>query len=444
MTLTRRELLTTATGAAVSLLGSRLLAAPESPPSLTACTDRWVTVDAKDGHELQAALYRLGGGCARLSGPREIVCREREDLVGDEPSRHGLLVPAGVQLDLNGSTLKLDLRSNSYGVRLSNDSALRNGTIQIIGSAGKGSQSCWHSGVSVGAAYGDGGTPDKPGKFSTVSRWAIEGIKIDQPFEAAAIQLMSEACHGVIRNVEILDSKKALLGIGMDWGSVGPITSEDKELPRMRKLWEQGLIYSTHPHDILIENLRVGHLLRNVDANDAGVRGSACHRITIRNVSVKSAATAVAIFGGDCGYEYARTDLRDDEHSGYVVQNVAIEKSLRFGLVLNGTSDNIVRARKNNGYDAIRSPVHPGINKPVFENITLNGPNLPGSQGIYAVALTAGQFNNLQVNSYEIGVHVEDWVRGMKFRDCEIRNNKRDRQVEGATEPAVGVVFEPA
>ncbi len=52
----------------------------------------------------------------------------------------------------------------------------------------------------------------------------------------------------------------------------------------MRRLWEQGQIYSTHPHDILIENLRVGRLTRNLDGNDAGVRCSACHNITIRNV----------------------------------------------------------------------------------------------------------------------------------------------------------------
>ncbi len=111
-----------------------------------------------------------------------------------------------------------------------------------------------------------------PGRFSKVSHWSINDITIDQPFEAAAIQLMSEACHGTILNVTVLDSSKALLGIGMDWGSVGPITSEDQRIADMRRLWEQGQIYSTHPHDILIENLRVGRLTRNLDGNDAGVR----------------------------------------------------------------------------------------------------------------------------------------------------------------------------
>jgi|GEM_PF-2356748 len=39
------------------------------------------------------------------------------------------------------------------------------------------------------------------------------------------------------------------------------------------------------------------------------IRCSACHRITIRNVNIDSAACAIAIWGGDCGYEFARDDL---------------------------------------------------------------------------------------------------------------------------------------
>ena len=170
-----------------------------------------------------------------------------ESVVGDEISRHALLIPPGIELDLNGSTLTLDLRSNSHGVRLSSGSAVRNGTIRVVRSEGKGSQAIWHSGISVGAPYDDGGTPAKPSYFSKVSNWRIEDITIDQQVEASAIQLMSEACFGVIRRVRILDSPKALIGIGLDWGSVGKVTTADDQIPRMRELWEQGEIYSTPP-----------------------------------------------------------------------------------------------------------------------------------------------------------------------------------------------------
>src|SRR5262249_41151733 len=154
-------------------------------------------------------------------------------------SIHALLIPAGVTLDLNGSTLVLDLRSNSYGVRLAARSAICNGTIKVVHSAGKGSQAIWHSAVSVGAAYGDGGTVARPGHFSTVGNWRIENITIDQQCEAACIQLMSEAHHGVIRNIRILDAPQALLGISLDWGTVGPVATADALVPQMRKLWEK-------------------------------------------------------------------------------------------------------------------------------------------------------------------------------------------------------------
>lgn len=405
---------------------------------------RIVAVDVATGDELQRSLqaHAGSGSCLRIAKPVSLTCQVNEEDLGAEKSIHALLIPHGVQLDLNGSTLLLDLRSNSYGVRLSNDSAIRNGTIRVVRSEGKGSQACWHSGISIGAAYGDGGTPEKPGLFATVSRWAVENITIDQQFAASAIQLMSESCHGLIRNIRILDSDKALLGIGLDWGTVGPITTEDKEVPRMKKLWEQGQIYSTHPHDVLIENIRVGKLGRNVDGNDAGVRCSACHRITIRNLEVEDAATAVAIFGGDFGYEFARPDLRGLDHQGYLIDGVKIAKARRFGIVLNGMADNIWRSCRNHGYVSVRDPVHPGLDRVTIRNAVLRGDDSPQSQGLYATSLTAGTIDDLDVSGFAIGVRVKDWVNGLQFRRTQLAHNDVGKRIDGATEPPTGVRFE--
>jgi hypothetical protein len=399
--------------------------------------------------ELQTEMSARTGQdcCIRLSKGFTLTCPVREDEVAGEVSRHALLIPENIELDLNDGTLVLDLRSNSYGVRLSSHSVIRNGTIRVERSEGKGSQSCWHSGISVGAAYGDGGTPEKPGHFVTVAHWKIENITIEQKFEAAAVQLMSEACFGVIRNVRIMDSDAALLGIGMDWGSVGPMTSEDAQIPRMKSLWKAGQIYSTHPHDVIVENIRVGKLLRNKDANDAGIRCSACHRITIRNVDVESAACAVSIWGGDCGYEFARPDFHDDAHSGYVIENVTIHRAMRFGLVMNGSADNVYRAQRDYQYEVMHDPVHPGLNRPLIRNMQLNGPvgtenESVGSQGLYAVGITGAEIDGLKLSRFSLGVHVEDWVQGMTFRNTMLTENTRDIAVEGATEPATGVIFE--
>lgn len=403
-----------------------------------------VSVSPRDGAELQRELLRHAGtgNTLRLAGQAALTAVVREDAVGPqaEKSIHALLVPQGVRLDLNGSTLLLEMKSNSYGVRLTSDSALRNGTIRITQSAGKGSQACWHSGISVGAAYGDGGTPDTPGYFSRVANWAVEDVTIDQPFAAAAIQLMSEACFGLIRNVTIADSAQALLGIGMDWGSVGPLTSEDREIPRMRRLWERGEIYSTHPHNVLIDTVRVGKLLRNIDGNDAGVRCSACHEITIRNVTVATAATAVAIFGGDLGYEFARDDLRAQAHQGYRLDGIRIDRALKFGLVLNGLADNVWRACRYHGYDAVRDATKPGIDRPEIRNLDLRGAG-GKSQGLYAVSVTRAEFNQVRIEGFEIGVHAEDWVRGMRIANSQVAGNAQNTRIEGVREAAVGVTF---
>jgi hypothetical protein len=397
-----------------------------------------------DAASLQRFLLQYAGQSCIIRLPKEqsLTCAVREDKVGSETSIHALLIPEHVQLDLNQGTLLLDLRSNSYGIRLSNHSAIRNGTVCVIHSEGKGAQGCWHSAVSVGAAYGDGGTVERPGHFSTVTNWVMEDLLIDQQVDASAVQLMSEACHGVIRNIRIADSEKALLGIGMDWGSVGDVSSADERLSEMQELWKKRQIYTTHPHDILVENIEIGRLTRNSDPSDAGVRCSACHRITIRNVSIDTAATAIAIWGGDCGYEFARDDQRNSEHIGYVLENITIQNALRFGLILNGTADNIVRAERNLGYKPLRNPAVPGIQGLRAERLQLTGTRASGSQGIYAVAVTSAEMKGVQISQFTVGLHAEDWVNGLRLTGDMVRDNERNLLLEGTFSPASDVTLE--
>lgn len=400
----------------------------------------------RDGAELQHELFRAQGrgDTLRLATPRTLVLPLREEVVGSrrEISRQALLIPPETRLDLNGSTLRLELRSNGHGVRLSTGSAIRRGLIEIVASEGRGSQACWHSAVSVGAPYGDGGTPDQPGEFVTVSHWEVADLTIRQPFAAAGIQLMSEACWGVLRRITLVDSPRALLGIGMDWGTVGPLTAEDAQLPRMRRLWERGELYSTHPHDVLVEQLRVGRLTRHQDGNDAGLRCSACHHITVRGVQVAEAAVAVTLVGGDLGYEFARPDLRETPHHGYDLAGIEIERASLFGIVLNGLADNIWRAREHHGYEPVRNPTQPGLWEPRFRQVRLRGAG-GRSQGIYAVSVTNGEFDHADISQFETGLHPEDWVNGLTLRHTRLHNNEHPPRIEGTRAPAKGVVVVP-
>jgi hypothetical protein len=294
----------------------------------------------------------------------------------------------------------------------------------------------------VGAAYGDGGTVARPGHFSTVGNWRIEDLTLEQPFEAAFIQLMSEAHHGVIRNIRMLDSEKALLGISLDWGTVGPVQTADELVPQMRKLWEKNEISSTHPHHVLIENIKVGKLGRSADGNDAGVRCSGCHHITIKNLDVETAMAAVALFGGDFGFEFSPDDQRREAHTGYLVDGVKIAAARLYGIVINGAEDNVYRSRLNFGYDAVRDPVHPGLDRPVIRNAVLRGTRAAHSRGVYAAATTGATFENVDVENFETGVAVNDWVRSFTFRDGRIANNQKNIHIGGSTEAPLDVSFE--
>src|SRR5262245_27087018 len=75
-------------------------------PQATACTQSAdiIAISVQTGAALQEALdkHATKGGRLRIDPPTSITCLVREDQVAGETSRHALLVPAGVQLDLNG------------------------------------------------------------------------------------------------------------------------------------------------------------------------------------------------------------------------------------------------------------------------------------------------------------------------------------------------------
>lgn len=402
-----------------------------------------VEVNPKDGGELQQALNGVvkSGGVLRIVDVEQIVCPNRTDTIEGEQSTHALIVPPNVELDLNGKTLLLDLRENCYGVRLMSHSTIRNGSIKIVRSENRGSQAAAHSAVSVGACYGDGGTPEHPSAFNDLTGWRMEDLTIDQPFNTACIQIMSASSHGTIRRINSKDSPEAMIVVALDWGTVGDGTAEDKMIPKMRELWEAGKFYSTHPHDILIEDINAGQL-NDKDANYSGVRCSACYNITIRNVKVKSAATAVCIVAGDFGFEFARGKIRELAHTGYLIENISIEAAKMYGMVLNGNGDNVYRSRRDYNYDSLLDPVHPGLNGVVVRNVNLKGQDSQHSRGFFITACTDLTIENADVSGFETGLAVNDWVHSLKVINCNLHDNVENTFVGGVIEPPVDVVIE--
>jgi hypothetical protein len=209
----------------------------------------------------------------------------------------------------------------------------------------------------------------------------------------------------------------------------------------MRELWEKNEIYSTHPHDILIEDITIGNLTRNIDANDAGVRCSACYNIRIRNVHVESAAAAVAIFGGDCGFEFAPQELRPMAHAGYEIDGLSIGKAFRIGMVLNGLSDNVYRSSLSHAYQMQLDPAQPGLNGVVIRNTQLTGDGSPKSHGMFITAVSKVQLHNVTIKDFDIGVRMKDWINGLQFKGCDLRQNKQVQSISNSAATPHGVIL---
>src|SRR5262245_13241794 len=124
----RRNFLASCASALAGTTAARLLAQDRKQ------TGKTIEIDVVDGAALQSELDRHAGtgNLLQLKSARDITCLVQEQMFDGEKSIHPLLVPPGVHLDLQGATLLLDCRSNSYGLRLSNDSSIRNGTIKVV------------------------------------------------------------------------------------------------------------------------------------------------------------------------------------------------------------------------------------------------------------------------------------------------------------------------
>ena len=390
-------------------------------------------IGAEELQQKMLDLSAAGGGVLLLPKNSTMTSTVHSITYKGRISPHALLVPEDVVLDLNDSTILLDLRSNSYGVRLASRATVRNGTIRLIRSEGSGSQRIWHAPVSVGAAYGDGGTPEAPSYFSRVVGWRMENLTIDQPFDKSAIQLMSEAANGMISDIRIADSASAPIGIGLDWGTVGPLDMKDERQKEMRLLFVEGRLYGTHPHDILIKKIRIGRLAGHRDDDDSvGIRTSGCYNITIEDLEVLQAGVGVAVHAGDAGFEYALQPHRGIGHAAYLIKNVKVHKALRKGIIIDGIADNVYRAIRNHGHQSLLSPVSPGIDQPLVRNAWLRGGEFVGESGVMVQFATGVKLEGIDAGEFQKGIHLRDWTKKVTVSQSRIHDNNTGVVVSGS------------
>jgi len=234
---------------------------------------------------------------------------------------------------------------------------------------------------------------------------------------------MSESSEGIIRDIRISDTNQAALGVGLDWGTVGPLGMADERQPEMRRLFDEGKVYGTPAHDILIQKIRVGRMTLNEnDDGSAAVRTSGCYNITIDDVEVQEAAVGVAVHAGDAGFEYALEPHRHIGHAGYVIKNIVVHKAYRRGIIIDGIADNVYRAILHYGHHSALSTVTPGIDKPLVQHVKVQG-GPSAATGVLIQFSVGAKIEDIDVSGFQRGIHLKDWAKSVSISHCKLHDN---------------------
>lgn len=319
--------------------------------------------------------YTLGGG--------SVECTRGATYTGTTLP----VLKEGVILEMNRATFEATLGSGSvYGLRMANYSAVRNGTIEVTSTGSPSSQFIFHTCISIGEANSNGGTPASPSTLSTVRDWLIEDMTLSTGRQyCPVIQGAGNIYNGVIRNIRIPDSSTCS-GVHLDWSDIGsPVSSAN--ISGTRTAFDAGDCYTTHPHNILIENIKAGNL-SVTPAGDLGssiVRLSACYNITVRNIECVSVTLAAYLHvGGDLGFEFAPSNVKQYACKGNSVEKVTVlspSAVMQYGIYIDTLADNIYREQfLAAAYSPLMNPLMHG--DVVVRDANLNGNLTSGKYGI--------------------------------------------------------------
>lgn len=362
-------------------------------------------------NSLQAELNRVnaaGGGIVTLPA------RQSLRLNG------GLVVPRGVVLDLGGNALQITLReAGDAGVRLLSGATIRNGSINVLSRGQRGIQAGAHAAIMVGALYGANLSVDRVSPFESPTGWAISNVTVTSDkaglqegfhLGAAGIQIVGGASDGLIENVTVPDSAALAGAIMLDWGFVGPLDSS--AVSASSAAFARSRAYTTHPHDIVIRNVKIGRLSRpsrNADGS-FGIRLSGVHDVTVSGVEIASVTEAGILHtAGDFGYEFARAADQRRAHQGIIIENVRVEHA-DGGSILRSDSfaDNIARAAVA-GYRPRRAPI--ATTDMIVRNVTgVAGRGKPPGYGFRVNHQRGGKFSDVSARGFRRGFYIDEQV----------------------------------
>lgn len=323
-----------------------LLVSAEISPEMFGCKGDGTTDDYTNFQNCINYVTSRGGGNIRLTPNKtyRILTATAVDT--------GLVFKPNVTTYFNGSRINFEcVGGNLYGGRaMSNTRFYGPGTMATTVSTSSSAQSIWHSPLSVGYAYGDGGTVASPSVYEGTANIIIEGLTFTtvRPVGATCIPIYGGQSHITVRRCIFPASSTTIVAAGADWAFLGVMSSSDINLSRTN--FNAGTAFTTHPNNLLFEGNSIG-LYSNV--NSTPLRVSGVFNTTIRNNDVaQSGALGVYSTPGDLGFEFAPAGLKSNASRNIVIEGNNIrDAQLGTGILVDVFPDNV--------YDAVTNPANP-------------------------------------------------------------------------------------
>lgn len=319
-------------------------------PEMFGCKGDGTTNDYANFQNCIDFLNVRNGGVINLTSAKNY----RMVINGSTPE-FGVVVKAGITINFNAATVSFECDGGVIGFRpLSHTSFIGPGNIFITASTSldaAGSQSIFHSAIGIGPIAGAEGTVASPGVYQFVSNIIIDGLTISSVRTSqygALIQGYGGESAITIRNNVFPDNANMTSAIGFDWLFVGAGGINSANIALSRINYDAGTTYSTHPHDILIENNTIGTFSYpyTADSGSIGVRISGCYNTTIRGNDIKS-VTYVGIWslGGDESFEFAPATERYQASRDIIIEDNTIRNvTTYYGILWDAYPDNVYRA----------------------------------------------------------------------------------------------------
>lgn len=371
-----------------------------------------------------------------------------------------VLIRPNVRILINGATCTFNFPgANDRGFVLMSRTALEGpGTIHVENTATSftGSQVGTHSPVGVGPLYGDGGTVASPNPLEFTHFFAIRNLKLSTNKDkgvgttcgGCAIGVVGGSNHGLIEGIEVPDNAHMSGGIMLDWSVVGGIVSADSSMSANKALYPASS-YTTHPHDIVIRDIKIGVLSRALtgatDSGTFGVRLSGAYNIWAHGVTVGGTTQSAALFhAGDLGDEFALPADRNMACRNILFENFTVSSVLSGNAAYIDTfADNVYRATlPPYNYTPYAPPRRDG--SIVLRNFSAFGDGTSGmAEGILVRQASGVLIENAVIAGFDDGLAItEGAVNVTVLRGTWRDNRQAGIQVKNSTTPPERILID--